>query len=264
MVTARRGAEKPERTQPAADGGLTREYGDFADLLKPTALWQPAGFALPDGGFWEYREPDAVVVVQNGRLRASAVPLTRSHDKIQILDNAKHMYFSRERFAVPEKGSITFDVNIAARGYGTAPRDLYDGFVSYNLLDFNTGWAIDFFISNDVIATVYARLPFPGVTVPETGKLRYFALFKELNIETQPGQRHDYRITYNRAADTVEWFVDGALVNHEEDLPDKLEGFTVAMGLMTEKDLSREGSTSLHGQGLVGDWSPTTVTTTGN
>lgn len=256
-------AQQTAEGEAAGGRAETRSYGGFADLMKPDALWQLGGFALPDGSFWQYREPNAVVVVQNGRLRVSAVPLTRTHDRVQILDNAKQMYFSKERFAVPENGSISFDVNIAARGHGTAAKDLYDGFVSYNLLDFATGWALDFFISNDVIATVYARLPFPGVTVPDTGPIRYFALFKELDVATIPGQRHDYRITYDRAADVVSWHVDGELANREEQVPDKLDGFTVAMGLMTEKDLSREGSTSLHGQGLTGDWSAMTVTTSG-
>lgn len=252
--------EQTEAESAATDKPTTRVYGGFADLLKPSALWQIGGFALPDGSFWHYREPNATVIVQNDRLRCAVHPLTRTNARVQFLDNAKHMYFSTERFAVPAKGAISFDVNIAARGHGTAPRDLYDGFVSYNLLDFNTGWAIDFFISNDVIATVYARLPFPGVTVPETGPVRNFALFKELDAPTAPGQRHDYRITYDRAADTVEWFIDGALVNREEQVPDKLDGFIVAMGLMTEKDIGPQGSLSLHGQGLTGEWSATRVT----
>jgi hypothetical protein len=244
----------------AGTGESALVLGNFSDLFKAAAQWRLGGFALPDGSFWEYREPNAVVIVQNGRLRCSAVPLTRTNDRVQFLDNAKHMYFSAERVAVPSGGAISFAINIAARGHGTAPGDLYDGFVSYNLLDFSSGWALDFFISNDRIATVYARLPFPGVTVPETGPARYFALFKELDLPTAPAQRHDYRIDYDQAGDTVEWYVDGVLVNREEQVPDKVEGFTVAMGLMTEKDIGPQGSTSLHGQGLTGEWSATTVT----
>ena len=241
-----------------------RLYGGFADLFKESSPWALGGFALPDGTFWQYREPNAIVIAQAGRLRVTAAPLTRANAQVQILDNAKHMYFSQERFAVPAQGSIAFDVNIGARGHGTRPGDLYDGFVSYNLLDFATGWAIDFFISNDRITTVYARLPFPGVTGPETGPARYFALFKELDLETAPGQRHDYRIVYDRAGDAIEWYVDGVLVNREIDVPDKLDGFIVAMGLMTEKDINPgSGSTSLHGQGLTGDWSETRITTRG-
>ena len=79
-------------------------YGDFADILKPESQWaQAAGFQTADG-FWEYREPNALVLVQNGRLRVTAMPLARSHDSVRILDNAQHMYFSRERFEVPGRG----------------------------------------------------------------------------------------------------------------------------------------------------------------
>jgi Family of unknown function (DUF6081) len=238
----------------------TRTIGGFGDILKPDGVWTIGGFALPDGSYWSYREPNAVVVAQGHRLMVSAVPLTRSHDRVQFLDNAKHMYFSRERVAVPEGGSLTVDVRITARGTGTAPGDLYDGFVSYNLLDFETGTAIDFFVSNDVIATVYARLPFPGVPVPSTGEQRYFAIFKELATATSAGMPHDYRIIYDQGASTVHWWVDGELVNEEGNVPDRINGFTLAMGLMTEKDIRDGASVSLHGQGLTGEWSETRIT----
>src|SRR5438876_9494012 len=85
-----------------------RTYGGFADLFKPDSPWQLGGFALPDGSFWQYREPNAVVIAQAGRLRCTAAPLTRSNDRVQFLDNAKHMYFSKERFPSPRNGSISF------------------------------------------------------------------------------------------------------------------------------------------------------------
>ncbi|MGE0540050.1 MAG: DUF6081 family protein [Dehalococcoidia bacterium] len=236
--------------------------GGFGDLFKSNCPWQTAGFALPDGSFWAYREPNATVVAQGHRLKVVAAPLTRSNDRVQILDNAKHMYFTRERVAVPEGGVLTIDVRISALGYGTTPRDLYDGFVSYNLLDFETGTAIDFFVSNDVIATVYARLPFPGVPAPETGDQRYFAIFKELDVPTSAGMPHDYRIDYDQGQNHVRWWVDGTLVNEEENVPDRIGGFTLAMGLMTEKDIVGGKSVSLHGQGLQGEWSETRVTLT--
>jgi hypothetical protein len=236
--------------------------GGFGDLFKPTCPWQTAGFALPDGSFWAYREPNATVVAQGHRLKVVAAPLTRSNDRVQILDNAKHMYFTRERVAVPDGGVLTVDVRISATGYGTAARDLYDGFISYNLLDFETGTAIDFFVSNDVIATVYARLPFPGVPAPATGDQRYFAIFKELDVPTSAGMPHDYRIDYDQGNNRVRWWVDGALVNEEEDVPDSIGGFTLAMGLMTEKDIVDGKSVSLHGQGLQGEWSETRITRT--
>src|SRR5581483_11183680 len=144
-------------TSETAQGVETIVYGDFADLLKPESKWAIGGFPG-----WEFREPDAVVVVQNGRLRVAAVPLTRGNGVVQILDNAKHMYFSKETFAVPAGGSITVELDIRAQKFNGVPDDFYDGFVSLNLLDFSTGIAVDFFVSNEAYATVYARLPSRG------------------------------------------------------------------------------------------------------
>ena len=138
------------------------EYSNFASAVTGEGDWMLAGFPLPDGGFWQYREPDAVVIVQDGFLRVAAVPYTRGHDKIQFLDNAKHMYFSTRTFACPDGGTITFSIDLAATIIDGAPGDLYDGFVSFNVLDFSTGAALDFFVGNETIATVYGKLPFPG------------------------------------------------------------------------------------------------------
>ncbi len=236
-------------------------YGDFADILKPDSKWLQAGFQTPDG-FWEYREPNALVLVQNDRLRVTAVPLTRSHNGVQILDNAKHMYFSGERFAVPDEGEISVETEIIAHVLNGTPDDLYDGFVSLNLLDFATGLAIDFFVCNEKFATVYARLPFPGVTIDDepTGKPKVFALFKELPLPEGPQQGHRYKITYSKSEDTLSWYVNGQLVNRETGVPVKMDGFLCALGLMTEKDIRDGKSTSLHGQGLIGEWSPLVIT----
>ena len=46
--------------------------GDFSDILKPDGPWVQAGFPTPDG-FWQFREPNAMVLVKNGRLRPDAL-----------------------------------------------------------------------------------------------------------------------------------------------------------------------------------------------
>jgi hypothetical protein len=238
--------------------------GEFRRLFEPDSKWALAGFALPDGSTWQYKEPNAVVLVRNGWLQVSAVPYTRSNDRVQILDNAKHMYFSKERFGVPPGGRITFEIQIAARTVGTQPANLYDGYVSWNLLDLTTGWALDFFTGGDTVATVYGRLPFPGATVPETGEARAFCLFHELpELPSTQGQVHAYRITYDQGTDTVEFEADGRIVDRYEHVPDKLTGFTAALGLMSEIDIVDGKSVSCHGQGVIGRWSPMRVVTEG-
>lgn len=235
-------------------GAETIVYGDYADLLKPDSKWVIGGFPG-----WEFREPDAVVVVQNGVLRVAAVPLTRGNPAVQILDNAKHMYFSRETFRVPAGGEISVELDIRAQKLNGVPDDFYDGFVSLNLLDFSTGIAVDFFVSNECFATVYARLPFPGSPEPQDGPQKYFALFKEQPLPNGPQQRHRYRITYDQGAAELRFYVEGALVNTETSVP-KMESFIAALGLMTEKDIVGGQSVSCHGQGLVGEWGPLTIT----
>jgi hypothetical protein len=225
-------------------------YGGYADILKPDSKWVVGGFPG-----WEFKEPDAVVVVQNGRLRVAAAPLTRGNRSVQILDNAKHMYFSRELFTVPPGGVISCELEIRAQKINGVANDFYDGFVSFNMLDFSTGLAIDFFVSNECFATVYARLPFPGSPAPDDGGAqKYFALFKEQSLPRGEQQNHRYRITYNQGTDELFFYVEDQLVNHEVNVP-KMEGFIAALGLMTEKDIVEGKSVSCHGQGLIGEWS---------
>lgn len=238
----------------AARAVETIEYGEYADLLKPESKWVIGGFPG-----WEFREPNAVVVVQNGRLRVAAMPLTRSNTSLQILDNAKHMYFSRETFRVPEGGRVSVDVEIKATKINGVANDFYDGFVSLNLLDFSTGIAVDFFVSNECFATVYARLPFPGSPAPADDGQRYFGLFKEQPLPKGERQPHRYTITYDQGAAELLFYVEGALVNREVNVP-RFESFIAALGLMTEKDMVDGTSVSCHGQGLVGEWSPLTIT----
>ena len=242
----------------------TITYGNFRSIITgvdPT--WRIGGFTLPDGSDWRYREPNATVIVEHEKLRVRANPLTRSHDRIQVLDNAKHMYFSTTRFVPPEDGTISVELTIAARRHNGRPGVLYDGMVTINLLDFDTGAALDFFATNDKLATVYGRVLFPGVTAEPPADLNrptYFCIFNELPIATAPGQPHLYRITYDKANDELWYFVDGVEVDHHHEVPMKIESFIVALGLMTELPIDEDHSISVHGQGLTGEWSPLTVT----
>ncbi len=238
--------------------------GGYHRILEPDSPWTIGSFALPNGGAWEYREPNAVVIVRNGWLQVAAVPFTRSNDRVQILDNAKHMYFSKQRFEVPPGGRITFEIQVSARTVATQPGNLYDGYVSWNLLDFTTGWALDFFTSGDTVGTVYGRLPFPGTAIPETGEARAFCIFREIrDLPASQGQAHAYRITYDQGADTVEFEADGRVVDRYDHVPDKIGGFTAALGLMAEIDIADGKSVSCHGQGVIGRWSPMRVVTEG-
>lgn len=152
---------------------------NFHSILTESETWKIGGFPLPDGSFHEFREPEAVVIVRNDELYVRVNPFTKSHPSVQFLDNAKHMYYSNEPIKVPQDGTVSFQWKMRSRPIGTNANDLYDGFVSVNLLDFTTGAALDFFAGNDQYASVYAVLPFPGVSVPETEKRDTFVSLKK-------------------------------------------------------------------------------------
>lgn len=239
-----------------ADRVANEVYGDFHTIVGDDPAWTIGGFALPDGSRWEFREPEAVVVVQDGRLRVSVPRLTRRHDRIQFLDNAKHMFFSARRFEVPSGGGIAFDLGIRSTCVGTTPGDLYDGLVSFNLLDLAQGVALDWFVGHDRVAPVNARLPFPGADAPDARPLRYYAVFRELPHE--PGGERRVGIAYDRSRGEARWTLDGEEVSRAR-VPE-CAGFVAALGIMTEKDISPAGSVSCHGQGVTGTWSPLEIT----
>ena len=249
---------------PVQEEFSTFTYAGYHSIITGTDRhWEYGGFALPDGSFWRYREPDAAVIVEGQRLRVRVAKITRFNDHIQILDNAKNMFFSTKKFMIPDDGEISFEWDMSARCTGTRPHDLYDGFVSANLLDFNTGMVTDIFACNDLIATVYARLPFPGVPAPVDAenaiKPKYFCDFNELPIETSPGQTHRYRISYHKGRDELCFLVDGQDAGVYTEVPSKIDSCLIALGLMTEKNIEQGKSVSVHGQGLTGEWGPFTI-----
>ena len=235
-----------------------REIGGFGDIVSGVvegAAWAPGSFPMPDGSAWVYQEPEAVVVIQNGELIVSVPAFSRANDQVQFFDNAKHMYWSTEQFAAPEGGVLTIEWEQAARVHGGHPGDLYDGFISFHLLDLAKGVALNFFVGNDVLSTVHAHLPFPGASAPiRKAGPKYFCWFDELRDRSEAGQWHQYAIRVDAAAETVTWSMDGEVVKRAEGTG-ALGPFTLAMGIMTEKDIvPGKGSVSCHGQGAQGRW----------
>ena len=203
----------------------------------------------------ELREPDAVPIVQNGRLRIGVRRFTRCHDRIQILVNAKHVLFSTRMFDI--SNGVRFSWEMGAEGLGCEADDLYDGFASFLCLDLSTGTAIDVFCRGELCAAVFARLPFPGIDVPDVQPMKYWALFDEKQLAS--AGRHAYSIAIEPHRSRITWTVDGESLRVQR-LPDyELGPLVLGLGLMTEKDLTSDGSVSCHGQGIRGEWGPITI-----
>lgn len=194
-------------------------------------------------------------IVQNGLLRMGVRRFTRCHDRVQIFDNAKHVMFSTESFDVGS--GLRLSWQMGAEGLGCAEGDLYDGFASFLCLDLSTGTAIDVFCRDSLCAAVFARLPFPGVELPDVEPMKYWALFDEK--ELPEAGLHSYSIAIEPRASSITWTVDDHLLRRQR-LPDyELGPLMFGLGLMTEKDITKSGSVSCHGQGIRGEWGPITI-----
>jgi hypothetical protein len=188
-------------------------YAGFDSLLEPQPTWRIGEFPERDGSMRQLREPDAVTIVQSGRLSIGVRRFTRTHDRVQILDNAKHVLFSTRTFEIPEAGSISFSGELRAEGAECRAGDLYDAFASLLCLDLSTGTAIDVFCRDDMYAAVFARLPFPGVRVPDLEPFKYWAIFDE-RVLPSPGT-HNYGIEIAPGAGSITWTVDGGLLRRQ-------------------------------------------------
>jgi hypothetical protein len=72
---------------------------------------------------------------------------------------------------------------------------------------------------------------------------------------TSAGQMRHFEITYHGAKDEVTFSIDGKEARRYSNVPFKLGACTLALGLMTEKDIDpAKGSISCHGQGAIGKW----------
>lgn len=89
-----------------------------------------------------------------------------------------------------------------------------------------------------------------GFQLPETNKTRYFCIFKE-DTNFKAREFNTYKITYNRGNDEVIFYLNGEEVRREKNVPIKFNQFTVALGIMTEKDRTPQGSVSIHGQTVI-------------
>lgn len=235
---------------------VEKQAHDYTALLRSDSEWQIGTIKLADGTNWEYREPAANLSVTHDILKLRVMPFTRYHDTFQVLDNSKHLFFSKEVYPTSTNQSTVYEFEMSAEGIRTRRNDIYDGFAAFHLLAAESGVAADFFASDDTIALAYSR-PGGRVSGPESsGERRYVVLFKQIDTQTLPGQLHNYRIVYTPSKSCLTWVVDDKEVASEDNVPASILGFRIGLGLMTAKNIVDGHSTSIHGQGMMGSWSP--------
>ncbi len=234
-----------------------QQYGEYSSIFKEEGKWTQGIYKLPDGTTWTYNEPDAIIIVKRNTLQVRIEHLTRNHDTIQLLDNTKHLYLSTAKFPTPEDATITFEIEMNAKVTGAKDNDLYNGFTAFNLHDLEGGYGFSFLTNGTEYATLYSRQTPTGATSKNPTYPRFFEIYNEQPL---PEGKHRYTINYTKKRDYAEWLLDGERVNYQDRIPDPINSFNISIGIMTAVELGPNGSQSLHGQGVTGEWSTAKIT----
>ncbi len=245
---------KQRRTRGGDD---LRTYDDFQTPAINPDKWVTAKLPLGNGKMWEYFDPNTVIRTGDGRCEITVNPFSRSHDSIQIADNPKTLFACREPLDLSGAQVLTLSADVGAESHDTNVHDIWDGFVTLNLFDFESGIVLDFLLNGRRVYALYERLYIPGVTDENTA----FTREANLTVNSRPRQMHRCAFVYDRSRDTAEWRLDGELACRVVKIPAKVNRFFLGMGLMTLKPIAAPfpyyfpKSTSNHGQGMTGIWS---------
>jgi hypothetical protein len=219
-------AASPPRTEVYDDFSAPGGYGTGNYDAKWT---MPYGRLSLDAG--------ATQSFAEGNETVDAAPFTVGAD-FSVYDHLKYMGVSRRVFAVPVKGSVSFESTITALTPGTQPGRVVSGTytqsgapytastieaqqagVVMNVVDFCTGQLFDWFVTSTTAVPLIERLPSnvtgnttnpacPGAK-PVGPSLMYTQLLREIPIPTGVAQR--VGITYERGG-TVTYTLNGLKV----------------------------------------------------
>ncbi|GAB2722742.1 DUF6081 family protein [Nocardia thraciensis] len=226
-------------------------YDDLSGPALREDRWQFLQVPLDDTQTWTYREPDAKTDVGEGAVAVRVDEFTRSHSRVQILDNPKHLLVSTEEFDLTN-GPRTFSVEMAAENIGTGGDDYRDGFAAFNVLDMTSADVFDLIVTSRHAHAIHERLFVPGVVDPADA-FTHVVHAPLAGIDIAPARFHHYAVTVDRDRRSVTWQIDGnpVFTAHPESLPTAVR---IGFGLITLHPIRAGRSTSLRGQGLHGHW----------
>ncbi len=182
-----------------------RTYDDFRTPAINPDKWVTAKLPLGGGKVWEYFDPNTAIRTGDGRCEITVNPFSRSHDSIQIADNPKTLFACREPLDLAGAQVLTLSADVGAESHGTNVHDIWDGFVTLNLFDFESGIVLDFLLNGRRVYALYERLFMPGLTDEDTA----FTREANLTVHSRPRQMHRCAFVYDRSRDTAEWRLDG-------------------------------------------------------
>src|SRR2546425_8779876 len=219
-----------QSANPKRPGTTVIVYDDFH---------KPGGYTLADyDAKWSILTLGEMAVEDTRQfdthsLSISATPFRTGKDS-SVADHGKYIALSKRVFVVPEIGSITVSMDIAAETPGTVQGHVVHGTyvqsgapysatvlqgqqaaATLHMVDFATGQLFDWFVSGNSAFTLIERLPssVTGSPVHVGIDKMYTQIIDEVPIA--PGVPHTVaiRLTRDRQRSLVEYFLDGERVS---------------------------------------------------
>jgi hypothetical protein len=212
--------------------------------------WTIAGVPLGDGNFWMYEDPNAVISTSDNVFRISITEFSKSNNQVQIFDNPKHLYLTKNNYKPGETGQVGFSSEMKSVINGGNPDDYRDGFGSFNVLDFATGMVFDIITNGQKTWVIYERLSMPGVTTEDEA----FTDVIEITDFPNSGEFLNCKIIYNKQNDFAEFYCNDKMVYRAENIPVKIESLLTGFGFITLHPIENGQSVSCRGQGGDGAW----------
>ena len=205
---------------------------------------KPGGYTLADyDAKWSINMLAEMAVADtrqfdNHSLSISATPFRTGKDS-SVSDHIKYMAVSKQVFGVPEIGSITVSMDIAAETPGTVEgRVVHGSYVqsgapysatvlqgqqaaaTLHMIDFTTGQLFDWFVSGNTAFPLIERLP--SVVTGSAEQVSTAKMYTQITREVPiaPGVPHTVAIRYSRdrQRSSVEYLLDGKRVSKVESV----------------------------------------------
>jgi len=203
---------------------------------------KPGGYTLADyDAKWSINTLGEMAIedtrqFDNHTLAIAATPFRFGKDS-SVADHGKYIALSKQVFAVPEIGSITFSMDIAAETPGTVKGRVVRGTyvqsgapyaapvlqgqqaaATLHMIDFATGQLFDWFVSGSTAFPLIERLPsiVTGSAERVSTEKMYTQITDEVPIAAGVPHAAAIRYTRDRQASRVEYLLDGKRVSTVE------------------------------------------------
>jgi len=227
------GPSLAQNTNPNRPGTTVIVYDDFQ---------KPGGYTLADyEAKWTILTLGEMSIEDTRRFDGhtfslSATPFRTGKDS-SVADHGKYIALSKQVFPVPEIGSVTVSMDIAAETPGTVEGHVVHGTyvqsgapyaatvlqgqqaaATLHMIDFATGQLFDWFVSGNTAFPLYERLPsiVSGSAEHVSTDKMYTQITREVPITA--GVSHTVAIRYSRdrRGSRVEYLLDGKRVSQVE------------------------------------------------